>query len=309
MSSSIVSSSSRPDSHRAYLMLMVTTWCWGCNAIFSKIAVGDVSPMLLVTLRWLGVVLLLLVFARKQVVRDWPVLRKHLRYLAIMGISGFTAFNALFYLAAYSTSAINIGILQGAIPIFVIVGSFLLYRVHITILQVLGIGTTLLGVFIIATAGDLSQILLLSINRGDLLMLCACFLYAAYSIGLSRRPSVSALSLFTMLAAWAFVGSLPLLAIETIHQGFQLPTTTGWLVAISVTLLPSFIAQIFFIQSVALIGPGRAGVFVNLVPVFASIMAVLFLGETFQLYHGISLALVLGGIGLSEIGKAKISAQ
>ena len=63
--------------------------------------------------------------------------------------------------------------------------------------------------------------------------------------------------------------------------------------------------QIFFIQGVTLIGPGRAGVFVNLVPVFASIMAVIFLGETFELFHGISLGLVLGGIGLSEIGKAR----
>ena len=305
MNNSAVSSESSSDSRRAYLMLMVTTWCWGCNAIFGKIAVDDVSPMLLVTLRWLGVVLLLLVFARKKVIRDWPELKKHWRFLSIMGLSGFTAFNALFYLAAYSTSAINIGILQGAIPIFVIVGSFLLYRIRITAVQVLGIATTLVGVFIVATGGELLQILDLSVNRGDLLMLLACFLYAAYSIGLSRRPPVSALSLFTMLAVAALVGSLPLLVIESVYQGFQAPTTTGWLVAISVTLLPSFIAQIFFIQSVALIGPGRAGVFVNLVPVFASIMAVLFLGESFQLYHGISLVLVLGGIALSEIGKAR----
>jgi len=305
MSSSAVPHSPSSDSRRAYLMLMVTTWCWGCNAIFSKIAVDDVSPMLLVSLRWFGVVLLLLVVARKQVIRDWPELRKHLRFLSLMGLSGFTAFNALFYLAAYTTSAINIGILQGAIPIFVIVGSFLIYHIRITFIQVLGIVTTLIGVFIVATGGDLSQIMDLSVNRGDLLMLLACFLYATYSIGLSRRPAtVSALSLFTMLAAAAFVGSLPLLAIETAYQGFQSPTTTGWLVAIAVTLLPSFVAQIFFIHSVALIGPGRAGVFVNLVPVFASIMAVLFLGESFQLYHGISLALVLGGIGLSEIGKS-----
>ena len=291
-------------SHRAYLLLMVTTWCWGCNAIFSKIAVGDIPPMQLVSLRWLGVVIMLLLIARKQIIQDWQELRKHLIFLSMMGLSGFTAFNALFYVAAHSTSAINIGIIQGSIPVFVIVGSFLIYHIRITLIQIFGIAITLVGVFIVATAGDPSQILSLAFNRGDLLMLMACFLYAAYSIGLSRRPAVSALSLFTMLAAVAFIGSLPLLAIETAYQGFQAPTTTGWMVAFAVTLLPSFIAQIFFIHSVALIGPGRAGVFVNLVPVFASIMAVMFLGESFQIYHGISLALVLGGIGLSEIGKS-----
>ena len=305
MNHSQVAKSTVADSRRAYLLLIVTTWCWGCNAIFGKIAVGEISPMLLVTLRWLGVVLLLLVFARKHFVRDWPVLRKHLRFLALMGIAGFTAFNALFYIAAYYTSAINIGIIQGSIPIFVIVGSYFLFRIRITRMQTIGIGITLLGVITVVSAGDLSLLLELSINRGDFLLLLACALYAGYSIGLLHRPAVSALALFTLLAAAALVGSLPLLVIETVYQGFTLPTLTGWVVAILVTLLPSFVAQIFFIQGVSLIGPGRAGVFVNLVPVFASFMAVLFLGESFELFHGIALALVLGGIGLSEFGKAK----
>jgi len=305
MNSITQAKSSAVDNRRAYLFLIVTTWCWGCNAIFGKMAVGEISPMLLVSLRWLGVVLLLFVFARKQFVRDWPVLRQHLRFLALMGIAGFTAFNALFYISAHHTSAINIGILQGSIPIFVIVGSYLLFRIRITWLQTLGIGVTLFGVVTVVSAGDLSQLLELSINRGDFLMLLACALYAGYSIGLIRRPPVSALALLTLLAVAALAGSLPLLVIETVYQGFTLPGATGWVIVILVTLLPSFLAQIFFIQGVALIGPGRAGVFVNLVPVFASLMAVLFLGESFELYHGISLALVLGGIGLSEFGKAR----
>ncbi len=71
------------------------------------------------------------------------------------------------------------------------------------------------------------------------------------------------------------------------------------------TLLPSFLAQLFFIQGVALIGPGRAGIFINLVPVFASILAVAFLKEPFEAFHGLALALVLGGILLSERGKAR----
>ncbi len=293
------------DNRRAYLMLIVTTWCWGCNAILSKIAVGEVAPMMLVTLRWLGVITLLVLFARRPVIRDWAVLKHHLTYVILMGIAGFTAFNSLFYLAGHTTSAVNIGIIQGSIPVFVILGGFLLFRTPVTTLQALGIAITLLGVVIIASAGDLVQLLTLTINRGDAFMLLASFFYAAYSIGLSRRPKVSAMGLFSLLATAAFISSLPLLAIESYQQGFQWPTSTGWLVVIAVTVLPSFIAQIFFIKSVALIGPGRAGVFVNLIPVFASIMAVLFLGESFEMYHAVSLALVLGGIGLSEIGKAR----
>ena len=134
-------------------------------------------------------------------------------------------------------------------------------------------------------------------------MLIACFFYAAYSVGLSRRPKVSALGLFAVLATAAWLASLPLVAIETWQIGWQNPTTTGWVLVLLVTIFPSFISQICFIHSVSLIGPGRAGIFVNLVPIFASIMAVIFLNESFEIYHALALTMVLAGIGLSEMGK------
>ena len=102
----------RPNSHNLtdYILLLITTWGWGCNVIFGNLAVVEISPMQLVSARWLGVSLLLLVFARKYIVRDWPVIRKHLVFVALMGSAGFTAFNGLYYVAAHTTSAINIGI-------------------------------------------------------------------------------------------------------------------------------------------------------------------------------------------------------
>ncbi len=290
---------------KAYILLIFTTGCWGANVILGKLAVGEISPMLLVTLRWLAVLILLALFARKHLLRDWPVLRNHLVFVGLMGSAGFTAFNALFYAAAHSTSAINIGILQGAIPIFVLLGTFTLYRSRITRLQACGVAVTLIGVVIVASGGDLAQLQSLSINPGDFFMLLACFFYAAYSIGLSRRPAVSALGLFTALAFVAFISSLPLLAIEVSNIGFTAPGLTGWIVVALVALLPSLIAQISFIHSVSLIGPARAGVFINLVPVFASIMAVVFLQESFEYFQAVALALVLGGIWLSEVGKVQ----
>ncbi len=287
-------------------MLIVTTWCWGLNAIFGRLAVDQITPMQLVMFRWLGVVLLMLLFTRDNLLRDWPVLRRHLPFLFLMGALGFTTFNALFYVASHYTTAINIGILQGSIPVFVLLGSLLLLRHRIGPIQAIGVGLTLGGVVIIASGGKPGELLDLEVNRGDALMLLACFFYAAYSVGLSRRPNVSALGLFTVMAIAAWLVSLPLIAVETWQQGWQAPTQTGWIIALLVTLLPSLLAQVFFINGVALIGPGRAGVFVNLVPVFASLMAVLFLRERFELYHALALVLVLGGIGLSELGKAKL---
>ena len=261
--------------------------------------------MALVALRWLGVIILAGVFLPKYVIRDWPVLRLHLRFICAMGAFGFTVFNALFYVAAHSTTAVNIGIIQGSIPVFVLLGVFVVYRTRVTKLQIIGVVVTMLGVALVASGGNLAQLASLTVNHGDLLMVIACMLYAGYAVGLLRRPEVSSLGLFIAIAAAAFLASIPLVLVEMALGQFQGPTPTGWIIVLLVILFPSFVAQVCFIRGVAMIGPGRAGVFVNLVPVFASILAVTLLHEPFRTFHAIALALVLGGIWLSERGKAK----
>jgi drug/metabolite transporter (DMT)-like permease len=161
----------------------------------------------------------------------------------------------------------------------------------------------MLGVVLVGSGGDLARIAALAINRGDLLMVIACLLYAGYTVALQRRPPVAALSLFMALAAAALLASLPLVALEAASGRLQWPTPTGWIIVVLTVLFPSFLAQMFFIRGVELIGPGRAGVFINLVPVFASIMAVAILGESFAAFQATALGLVLGGIWLSEAGK------
>jgi drug/metabolite transporter (DMT)-like permease len=290
-------------SGRAYLLLTLTALCWGANAVFGRLAVGEVSPMALVTFRWLGALGLLLVFAHAQLRRDWPAIRERLLFVSAMGAVGFTAFNALFYVAAHSTTAVNIGIIQGSIPMFVLIGAFAAYRSRVGGPQVAGVLVTMLGVAIVASGGDLARVATFALNFGDVLMIAACLLYAGYTVGLSRRPPVSPLALFTVMAGAAFATSLPLALGEAALGLFQWPTPEGWLILALVTLFPSFLAQIFFIQGVSLIGPSRAGVFVNLVPVFASILALLVLKEPFESFQGIALGLVLAGIWLSERGK------
>ena len=101
----------------------------------------------------------------------------------------------------------------------------------------------------------------------------------------------------------ALIGTLPLVAIEFALGQASLPTIKGWGILLYVAVFPSFLGQIFYVRGVDLVGPGRAGLFVNLVPVFAAILAVVILGERFAFYHGIALILVLGGIWLAERGK------
>jgi len=289
---------------RAYLLLSFTALCWGFNAIFGRLAVGEISPMALVAARWIGVSLLIALFAHRQLRRDWPALRPHLILVASFGVLAFTSFNALFYVAAHYTTAVNIGILQGSVPMFILVGAFAAYRTRVTGLQVAGVVLTAIGVVIVGSGGSIERLAALAVNFGDVLMVIACLLYSGYTVALRKRPPVSALGLFAVMAFAAFAASLPLVFGEILLGQFQWPTPTGWVIVALVTLFPSLLAQISFIQGVMLIGPGRAGVFVNLVPVFASILAVVLLDEPFELFHAIALSLVLGGILLSERGKA-----
>jgi drug/metabolite transporter (DMT)-like permease len=246
-----------------------------------------------------------MVFARDHVRRDWVVLRTRLPFACCMGALGFTSFNALFYIAAHTTSGLNVGILQGTIPVFVLIGAFLAYKTSIGVVQVAGVILTVGGVITIGSGGSLARLASLTLNPGDLFMVLACLLYAGYTVGLRRRPEVSALGFFTVMAAAAFVTSLPLVLIEWSSGMFAPPTAAGWLIVVLVTLFPSFLAQLAFIRGVELIGPSRAGVFVNLVPVFAAILAVNVLDEPFASFHAVALGLVLCGIWLSEWGKAR----
>jgi drug/metabolite transporter (DMT)-like permease len=109
--------------------------------------------------------------------------------------------------------------------------------------------------------------------------------------------------MFVVLAAAAFVSSLPLLAIEMAMGQTFVPTLKGLLVLFFVSLGPSLLGQVFFLRSVELLGPARTGVFYNLVPVFGALLAVVILGEPFHPYHALAFLFVLGGIWLSEQGE------
>src|SRR5215208_3768997 len=251
--------------HQPYLLLTLTTLAWAGNAVASRLAAGHISPMALTALRWVGVVALLAPFMARPIVEAAPVLVPIWRRILVMGGLGFTAFNALMYAAAYHTTAVNIAIFQGAVPVFVLIGGLVAFGTRIGLLQALGTALTLIGVGAIAARGDLQE-----------------------------------LAFFSVLALAALAISLPLLAWEIAAGQVIWPDLRGFTILLYVTLFPSLLSQIFFIRGVELIGPSRAGLFVNLVPVFGAILGVAILGEPFRWYHAVGLVLVLSGIWLAE---------
>ncbi|MGD0186589.1 MAG: DMT family transporter [Roseiarcus sp.] len=286
-------------------LLSLTALIWAANALASRMAVGQIAPMTLTCGRWAVALGPIAWAARGTLRRDIEVMRGRWLFVALMGTLGFTGFNALFYVAGHRTGALNLSIIQGSIPAFVLIGARFALGEKVRALQALGAFATMLGVVAIASQGDASRLAGLAFNSGDLMVLIACFLYAGYTLGLRDRPRVSGLGLLAGMALAALVSSVPLLAWEIAAGDFVWPTGEGLLLLLFTALGPAFVSQVFYMRGVELIGPGRAGVFVNLVPAFGALMAVVLLGEPFAAYHVVALVLVVGGIAVAQRGPSR----
>ena len=295
--------------HRtAYLLLLLTAIAWGANAVAGKLAVGHISPMLLTTVRWALAAAIMAVIGAGNLKREWEQVRPHLIYLSVLGAVGFTFFNAFMYSALTFTSAINVSIEQAGLPMVIFVVNFLLFALRPSGLQVLGFLLSLAGVALTASHGEVMRLAALDVNFGDALMMIALLLYGGYTVALRYKPVISWQSTMLVLTASAFVVSLPFAAWEIATDRAVWPDATGWAIGAFTAIFPSVLAQAFYIRGVELIGSNRAGLFINLVPIFGTLLAILFVGEQFHLYHAAAMVLVLGGIWLAEHSGRKMAA-
>lgn len=291
--------------NQPYLLLVLAPLFWGGNIATGKIAVGEVDPFVLLIGRWAGATAILLTIGIPYIRRDWAKIKPALPMLAIYGALGFATFNILMYVAAQFTTAVNASIEQAAIPVFVLLGNFLVFRIRAKLLQVVGLILTIIGVVWVATRGDPTRLLAADINIGDGMVIAACFCYAIYSLLLRYNPSIHWLSFILVTAASALAASLIFLFAfgGGLTQFFTaLPETTplGWLCIIYVMTFPSIISQLCYARGVQMIGANRASIFINLLPVFGTVLSVLIIGEAFELYHVVASLLVVCGIVLAE---------
>lgn len=303
----VVSSESRTSvSSKAYLVLIIATLCWGGNAVAGKMAVGHVSPMVLTFLRWTLAVIIIVAISLPQLARDWPVVRKRLPYFFVLGAVGYTCFNAALYTALRYTSAINVAVIQAGIPMVIFGLNFILFRTRVFFGQIIGFILTIAGVGLLASHGNLMSLLELQMNFGDAIMLLAVLAYAIYTVILRWKPAVDWRTLMAIPAMAALISSVPLLFWELSQDTASWPDGKGWMITIYTALFPSLLAQILFILGVERIGPNRAGLFINLIPVFGTFLSVLILGEILHPYQIIALLLTLGGIAVAERKKPPV---
>lgn len=283
----------------AYLMLTLTPLFWAGNFVMGKWVAGDVPPFALGGMRWIVASVLLLPFAWPHLKRDWPIVRKHIPIILFLGLTGPTLFNTISYVGLNYTDALNGLIMQSAAPILIVIVSFVCFGDRFTALQGVGILTSMIGVLTVITKGDPSTLLNFTFNFGDLLILAGFGSWAIYTVFLRKRPAMHWLTFAFLLAASAVLLNTPGWVVEHMNGT---PLQLSWKAVVGALyagIFPSIISYNLFNRGVEMIGANRAGVFLHLVPLFGSVMAIGLLGETLHLFHLVGFTLIIAGVALA----------
>ncbi len=293
-------------SNQPYLLLSLTSLFWAGNIVLARHVGSHIPPITMSTIRWFGVFLILLPFARPHLKRDWPALRARLPLMLLLSLVGFAFNNAISYWAMQYTEALNALLIQSAGPLFVALWSLALFGVRLTSAQLAGIAISLAGVLTIILRGDFAALASIAFNKGDVMFAASLVSFGLYSALIPRRPKVHQLSFISFTTCCGALMLVPGAAWE-FANGTLLKFDALTLATLAYILVfPSTLAYLFFNRGVALIGPNRAAPFFHLVPVFGSAMAILLLGEKLRLFHLIGYALVLAGVVIaSRQGSAK----
>lgn len=288
----------------AYPLLTIVALLWAGNALVGRAARDLIPPFTLAFGRWSGALLLMMPFAWPRLRADWPVIRQHWKATLLLGLIGIGAFNALLYSGLQYTTATNGLLIQALIPPLILLLAFLFFRERTDLVRIGAALVSVIGVGVIVLHGDVAALRALRLGRGDALILFGVAAWALYTVLLRRRPAVHPLSFLAITFLIGALAMLPLSAMEhfagrTIHWG------TGTVLAFAyVATLPSLVAYLLYNRGVELIGPARAGQFLNLMPLFGAGLAVLLLGESLGGHHLLGVALILAGIaGFSRGGK------
>jgi drug/metabolite transporter (DMT)-like permease len=279
-----------------YLLLSIAALCWAGNAIIGRLAAGHIAPATLSMLRWSLAFLILLPFAWKHLIRDWPAIRGRLGTMVVISLSGIGGFNFLQYWSLEYTTALNTLLLQSAVPLLVAMWSLLLLGVRLTLTQALGVALSMTGVLLILLHGDLSTLNRIQFDKGDVIFIGALLVFSFYSVMVLKRPAIHALSFATFTFGCGALCLVPLVIWELMTRPWMAMNTANLLTVFYVAVFPSTVAYLCYNRGVHLIGANRATPFFHVVPLFGSVMAMVFLGEQVRSFHFIGFALVLTGV-------------
>ncbi|MGY3620958.1 DMT family transporter [Bradyrhizobium sp. USDA 10063] len=282
--------------NQPYLLLSLTALFWAGNAIVGRLAAGHIAPVTLSFLRWSLAFLLILPWAWPHLKQDWPAIRGRFGLMVLLSLTGIGVFNTMQYWALEYTQALNTLLLQSAAPLIIAVWSLVLLGVRLTAAQAFGVLLSLAGVLVIILHGDLTALSKVEFNKGDLIFLTALTIFGIYSVLSLKRPEIHGLSFVAFTFGCGAACLTPFLIWELLARPVMQFNVNNLLSLIYVAVFPSTLAYLCFNRGVQLIGANRAAPFFHVVPVFGTVLSIIFLGEHPQLFHVIGFALVLSGV-------------
>ena len=286
----------------AYILLVLTTLFWSGNFIVGKAAsTYDIPPFSLNFYRWLFAGLILLPFTFKEILKKKNYIFNNIGFFIILGITSITIFNSTVYYSLYYMQVISGVLMISTIPVWIMFISSMLGIEKTNKSQVFGVILSLLGVLFIITKSDLNVIKNLAFNRGDLIMAIGMFAWALYSALLKKKKyEISQISLLEVVIITGLIFLIPVYFLE-MNFGNQIVIGKPFILTLTyVVLFPGLASFFFWIKGISIIGANRAGVFLHLMPVFGSIMAIILFDEKFMYYHLLGAIFIIGGITLSN---------
>lgn len=273
---------------------------WSGNWVVGRWIRGDVPPIALSFWRWAIAFLCLLPWAWPHLRAQWRDLARHWRILSLLGLCGGACHNALTYVGLTHTTATNGILLASSTPIMIIGLSWLFLGKRLRPVEWLGVLVSCGGILAIVSHGDLSRLLELRPNVGDIWVLAAMLFWALYTVLLVRRPpGLHPLSFLAAISVTGLAGLVPFYAWEIAAGRLIVPGMPAFAAIAYAGIFPAAVGFIFWNKAVAEVGGNKAGLFMHLMPVFGTLLSMIFLGEQPYLYHLAGIALILSGIYLT----------
>ena len=283
-------------------MLVLATLFWAGNFIVGKAAfVEDIPPMSLVFFRWSLVWLILLPFTYKEIIKYKEVILKNLPLLFFLALTSVGLFNSFTYLALVHTQVINASLFNTAIPAMIILLCFIFKIEKTNRFQIMGLILSVLGILSIITKLDFNILLSLNFNKGDIIMIGGVITWGLYSSFLKKKKfTLPLLTLVHILCTFGLLFILPQFLFE-ISQGkiIKFDINLSYIL-IYLALFPSIGSYYCWAGAVSIIGANRAGIFLSLIPLFSTILAMFFFNENFYFFHFIGSVLIVLGLILSN---------
>lgn len=280
----------------AFALLAAANLFWAGNWVAGRALREAFDPPTLNFWRWAIAVLVLAPFALPALRGQGATLRRHAGILLFLAFSGVALFQSLVYLGLRSTTAVNAVLINSSLPLFMLLCSWLIERERASPRQIAGMLVSLAGILVILSRGSPAALLELELHAGDGWILLAMPVWGVYSVLLKRRPpQIGGLAFLFVLSV---AGTVMLLPFAVMQPGpWPTPAEAGGVIYMGV--FASVLAFIFWNRGVAAVGANAAGFTIHLLPAFGTVLAILFLGETFAGYHAAGIVTILAGVVLA----------